>query len=468
MTQNNNDTDSQTNKKQDRTGIKESPLFHGARGVAVRILNRVERTDAYLDKLINNELRSTDLSDQDKGLLNEIVTGVIRWQMKLDWVLNGFYRGNFPKADINVKNAMRVALYQMMFLERIPHHAAVNEAVEFVKRLRSERYAGVVNGVLRNIQRHLHEIRYPDRSENLIHHLSVFYSHPIWIVRRWLERYGEEETEKLLAANNEKPPLTIRINKIKIQPAEFVSLLEKEGLAYTPSKFLDYYVQLHGAGGMTQLGLFRNGYFSIQDESAGIVGKLLDPQRHERVIDLCSAPGGKTTHIAELMNNTGEVLSVEKYQSRADLVRSAADRLGLTNIRIVTEDAEEFNTPIADRVLVDVPCTGLGVLRKKPDIKLKRDVSDIQKLTEVQYRLLEKAASLTKPGGILVYSTCTIEPDENEAIVQRFLENNKHFTIDDPTSFVSKAFITPRKTVETFPHKHTMDGSFAARLRRLL
>ncbi len=442
-------------------------LFHGARGLAVKILNRVERTDAYLDKLVNNELRSHELSDQDKGLLNELVTGVVRWQIKLDWVLNGFYRGNFPKADVNVKNAMRVALYQLMFLDRIPHHAAVNEAVEFVKRLRNERYAGIVNGVLRNIERHLHEIRYPDRNETLEHYLSVFHAHPIWMVKRWLERYGEEQTEKLLIANNQKPPLTIRINKIKIQPAEFISLLDKEGFDYTPSSYLDYYVHLQGASGMAQLDLFRKGYFSIQDESAGLAGKLLDPKPHERIIDLCSAPGGKAMHLAEMMNNTGEVIAVEKYPARADLIKSAAERLGVTNIKIVAEDANSFDAAIADRVIVDVPCTGLGVVRKKPDIKLKRDVSDIPKLTKLQYILLVKAASLTKPGGILVYSTCTIEPDENEAIVQRFLENNKNFAIDDPTSFVNKDFITGRKTVETYPHMHTMDGSFAARLKRL-
>jgi len=460
--------DKKNNSADSQTKVQSVPqLFNGARGLAVKILNRVERTDAYLDKLINSELRSGELNDQDKGLLNELVTGVIRWQLKLDWVLNGFYRGNFPKADVNVKNAMRVSLYQLMFLDRIPHHAAVNEAVEFVKRLRNDRYAGIVNGVLRNIIRHLHEIRYPDRSESLEHHLSVFYAHPIWMVKRWLERYGEEQTEKLLIANNEKPPLTIRINKIKIQPAEFISLLEKEGFEYTPSTFLDYYVQLKGASGMGQLDLFRKGYFSIQDESAGLVGKLLDPQPYERIIDLCAAPGGKSMHVAELMNNTGEVIAVEKYPSRSDLIKNASDRLGLTNVKIVTEDANHFDSAIADRVLVDVPCTGLGVLRKKPDIKLKRDVSDIPKLTEVQYSLLEKAASLTKPGGILVYSTCTIEPDENEAIVQRFLENNKNYSLDDPSPFLSKAFITGRKTIETLPHIHNMDGSFAARLKRL-
>lgn len=442
-------------------------LFSGARGLAIKILNRVERTDAYLEKLINNELRSGDLSDQDKGLLNELVTGVVRWQLKLDWVLNGFYRGNFPKADVNVKNAMRVALYQLMFLDRIPHHAAVNEAVEFVKRMRNERYAGVVNGVLRNILRHLHEIRYPDRGEALVHHLSVVYSHPTWIVKRWLERYGEEQTEKMLIVNNEKPSLSVRINKIKIQPAEFISMLDKEGLEYTPSSYLDYYVHLHGTGAMVQLDLFRKGYFSIQDESAGLAGKLLDPQPHERIIDLCSAPGGKTMHLAELMHNTGEVISVEKYPSRADLVKNAAERLGLKNIKIVAEDVNDFDTAIADRVLVDVPCSGLGVLRKKPDIKLKRDVTDIAKLTEIQYRLLEKAASLTKPGGVLVYSTCTIEPEENEAIVQQFLENNKNYALDDPSHFISKSFVTPRKTIETYPHIHHMDGSFAARLKRL-
>jgi 16S rRNA (cytosine967-C5)-methyltransferase len=378
-----------------------------------------------------------------------------------------FLPGNFPKADVNVKNAMRVALYQMMFLDRVPHHAAVNEAVEFVKRLRGDKYAGVVNGVLRNIQRHLEEIRYPDRSENLIHHLSVFHAHPIWMVKRWVERYGEEQAEKFLIANNEKPPLTVRINKIRINPAEFIKMLEKENIEFIPSPYLDHYLRLKNSGGMAQLEMFRKGYFSIQDESAGIASKLLDPQQNERIIDLCSGPGGKSMHIAEMMHNTGKVISVEKYPSRAELVKSAADRLGLTNITILAEDVNEIETKIADRVLVDVPCSGLGVLRKKPDIKLKRDVSDIPKLSEIQYRLLEKAAVLTKPGGVLVYSTCTTEPEENEMIVQRFLENHKGFSLDDPTSYVSKDFITPKKTVETLPHIHGMDGSFATRLKRL-
>ncbi len=446
---------------------QDTSLYSGVRGIAIKVLNRVERTDSYLDKLVTNELRSGELGDQDKGLLNEIVTGVVRWQMKLDWVLNGFYRGNFPKADVNVKNAMRVALYQMMFLDRVPHHAAVNESVEFVKRLRGEKYAGVVNGVLRNIQRHLGEIRYPDKDENLVHHLSVFHSHPIWMVKRWVERLGNEEAEKLLVANNEKPPLTVRINKTRINPAEFIKLLEKEGIEFEPSPYLDHYLRLKGSGGMAQVDMFRKGYFSIQDESAGLAGKLLDPQQGERIIDLCSGPGGKSMHIAEIMNNTGEVISVEKYVSRADLVRNSAERLGLGSIKMLTEDAHDLETKIADRVLVDVPCSGLGVLRKKPDIKLKRESTEIPKLTQIQYKLLEKAATLTKPGGILVYSTCTIEPEENDIVVQRFLENHKEFTLDDPTSFVSKDFVTPRKTVETYPHIHRMDGSFAARLKRL-
>jgi 16S rRNA (cytosine967-C5)-methyltransferase len=441
-----------------------SRLYAGPRGTAVKVLNRVERTDSYLDKVLDSELKSGDLSDPDKGLLNELAHGVLRWQNRLDWVLNGFSHGNFAKAEINIKNALRVALYQILFLDRIPHPAAVNEAVEFVKRIRGDKPAGLVNAVLRNILRNLEGIRYPDPAEDRPQYLAVYYSHPSWLVRRWIDRYGEEETQKLLIANNERPSLSLRINRLKAEPGEFLRLLEQQEIHYSGSEYLGHLVKVRGLSKIGQMDLFRTGYFTIQDESAALPSLLVDPRPGEKVIDLCAAPGGKTTAMAELMKNQGEVIAVDKYEAKLSQIRGSAERLGLKNITPVLGDGLTFEHDPVDRVLIDAPCSGFGILTKKPDIKWKREARDIVVLARIQHNLLENGARLVKPGGVLVYSTCSIEPEENEQVVRGFLDKHPEFRLEDAGGFVSKDLVTHEGYVATYPHRHGMDGSFAARL----
>ena len=439
-------------------------LYSGPRGTAVRILNRVERTDSYLDKVLDAELKSGDLSDLDKGLLNEIVHGVLRWQNRLDWVLNGFSHGNFAKSEINIKNTLRVALYQILFLDRVPHSAAVNEGVEFIKRIRGEKPAGLVNAVLRNIIRNIDGIRYPLADEDPVQHLSVYYSHPHWMVRRWVARFGVEETKRFLIAANERPPLSLRINRLKIAPGAFLGLLDQKGIAYTGSTYLDHFVRVKALAGIGQMDIFRGGMFTVQDESAALPCLLLDPAPGERVIDLCAAPGGKTTNLAEMMKNEGEVVAVDRHDAKLGLIRASCDRLGLKNVTLLAADSSSLETEPADRVLLDAPCSGLGVLAKKPDMKWKRDIADILKLTKIQKGLLENAARLVRPNGVLVYSTCTIEPDENQDIVAEFLSRHTEFRLEGASAYVNRDLVNAAGFVETFPHRHGMDGSFAARL----
>ncbi len=439
-------------------------LYAGPRGTAVKILNRIERTDAYLDKMLDAELRSTEVLDIDKSLLAEIVHGVMRWQGRLDWVLNGFTHGNFSKSEVNVKNALRVALYQILFLTQVPHYAAVNEAVEFMKRIRGEKSANLVNAVLRNIIRSIDGIHYPKVEDDPLQYLAVYYSHPIWMVKRWATRFEREELEKLLIANNEIPGLTLRINKVKISPSEFLSILDKQHVAYSGSSFIDYFIKVKGLGGISQLNIFQSGYFSIQDESAALPVLLLDPRGGERVVDMCAAPGGKTTFIAELMNNQGEILAIDKYESKLKLITNSCERLGIANVQAIVADANEADIGQADKVLVDAPCSGLGVLRKKPDIKWKREPEDIPRLVKQQRTLLESGARCAKSGGVLVYSTCTLETEENGGVVRSFLADHPEFSIDDAAKFVNKAVVTDDGWIETYPHRHHIDGSFAVRL----
>jgi 16S rRNA (cytosine967-C5)-methyltransferase len=453
--------------KQSEFQSAEKPtLYAGPRGTAVKILNRVERTDSYLDKLLDAEFKSKDVADIDKSLLAEIVHGVLRWQGRLDWVLNGFTHGNFSKSEVNVRNALRVALYQILFLNHVPQYAAVYEAVEFIKRIRGEKFAGFVNAVLRNIIRTLDGIHYPNPEEDLVQYLAVYYSHPTWIVKRWLSRFGREELEKFLIANNEVPGLTLRINKLKINAPEFLSLLDKQNIPYQGSSFIDYFIKVKSLSGISQMNIFQSGYFTIQDESAALPVLLLDPHSGERIIDMCAAPGGKTTFIAELMQNQGEILSVDKYESKLNMIKMSCERLGIQNVKFLISDATQLDSVAADKVLVDAPCSGLGTLRKKPDIKWKREPEDISRLAKQQMNLLDNGARLVIPGGVLVYSTCTTEPEENCLLVKSFLAQHSEFSIDDASKFVNKSVVTEDGFIETFPHRHHIDGSFSARLKK--
>lgn len=442
-------------------------LYEGVRGLAVKILNRVERTDAYLDKLLDNEMRNAELGGPDKALLYEIVHGVVRWMGRLDWVLNGFYKGQFSKAIPNLKNCLRVALYQILFLDRVPDYAAVNEAVEFIKKLQGQKPADLTNAILRNIIRSKNGIRYPDPEEDLIGYISAFHSHPSWLVKRYINRFGRESTEKLFAANNEKPFLTLKLNAIKVQREEFKSLLNSVNLKYLQGKYLQDFFKLQNLTNITAWEYYNNGYFDVQDESAGLACKLLDVKPGLRVLDMCAAPGGKTSYIAGLMQDHGEIVALDRYESRLHVLSKNIKRLGLKSIRPLVMNAMEYNRKDFNRILVDAPCSGTGTLSKKPDIKWKVDLLDIKKLSELQFSLLSKASTLLKKDGILVYSTCSIEPEENFEVVRKFLENNSNFKLLKADENVSKELVDENGCISTLPHIHQLDGAFAAKLIRI-
>ncbi len=448
-------------------------LYEGVRGLSVKILNRVERTDSYLDKLIDHEMKNSELSGPDKALLFEIVHGVIRWMGRLDWVLNGFYKGQFSKAIPNLKNGLRVALYQILFLDRVPDYAAVNEAVEFVKRLQGQKPADLTNAVLRNIVRSKNGIRYPNPEEDLVGYLGAYYSHPSWMVKRYVRKYGKDETEKLLAANNEKPFLTLKINSVKTNPAEFKSLLEAVNLRYIPGRYLSEFFKLQNLTNITAWEYYGKGYFNIQDESAGLACRLLDVKQGMKVLDMFAAPGGKTAYIASLMNDTGEITAVDRFESRLNVLQKNIERLGFKSVKTFASDALELpeemfgGNKLFDRVLADVPCSGTGTLSKKPDIKWKRDLIDLTRLNEFQHKYIRKAASLVKVNGYFVYSTCSIEPEENYTIVEEFLKENPDYQLISAKGSFSDEIVDEHGCIQTLPHLHQMDGAFAAKIMRI-
>jgi len=447
------------------TSTEESgTIFESARGTAVKLLSRYESSDSYIDKLLEAELRRTELSPADRALVTELVNGCVRWQTRLDWVLTGFYHGEFTKCLPLVKNAMRIALYQMLFLSKIPPPAAINESVEIVKRLKGDKHAGIVNGVLRNILRNIQNIRYPVREENPVLYHSVVYSHPQWMVRRYHERFGEDDAELLLNANNQRPMLTLRVNTLKTTVEEVVRQLEEAGITHQVGRMHGSSILINSLRDVKHLPLFEEGLIAIQDASASLAVHLAAPKPGMVVFDLCAAPGGKAVYAAELMKNQGTVVALEKYESKLRLISDNAQRAGVTIITPQQGDARDFTSDVlADLVLVDAPCSGLGTLAKKPDIKWRRDLDDIRQMSTMQRRILDHAATLVKPGGVLVYSTCTIEPEENEDVIHSFLESHPDFALD-PAERTLQPEVCKNGMLQTFPHIHKMDGAFGARL----
>ncbi len=440
-------------------------ILNGPRSAAIRILSRFERSDSYIDKLLEHEFRTGNLSHLDKGLLNELVHGVIRWRAKLDWALIGFYRGDFLKCLNIVKNAMRVALYQIMYLDRIPVPAAINESVEIVKRIQGERTAGIVNGVLRNLARNLDNIRYPERSDDVIYYLSIMYSHPRWMVKRWLERFGEVKTEKLLYVNNRRPYNTLRVNKLKSTVYDIIGELRKHEMHYFQSNYLPESIVVKSyKPELPTMDIFKEGKITIQDTSAALAAKLAAPVEGMTVIDVCAAPGGKSFYLAEQMNDKGKVIAIDKFQSKLRFIVEGAERLGLKSIETICADAVdlELEEP-ADLIFADVPCSGLGTISKKPDIKWKREPEDIYKLAELQKKILDNAAKNVKPGGVIVYSTCTIEPEENIENIKWFLKKYTDFEIDPADKYLPSE-VCNNGMMEIYPHIHYIDGAFAVRL----
>jgi 16S rRNA (cytosine967-C5)-methyltransferase len=441
-----------------------TPFFSGVRAAAIRILSRFERSDAYLDKLIERELSNGELSANDRALLTELINGVIRWRWKLDWGLTGFYHGDYLKCLNIVKNAMRVAFYQIMFLKKIPDYAAINESVEVVKKLQGEKTAGIVNGVLRNLARNLDNIRYPKRDNDPIYYLSVMESHPRWLVRRWVDQFGEESAEVILQANNRRPYVPVRINTLQTTAEEVEAFFHEEDLRYIKSEYTDRsYILKSPRMDITQTELFKSGKITIQDPSATMAAMLAQPKPGMNVIDLCAAPGGKSFMLAEQMQNDGNVVAIDKYESKLRFIESGKQRMGYDIITPFAADAENLviENP-ADLIFADVPCSGLGTLSKKPDIKWKRERDDLYTLSKIQREIMSNAAKLLRSGGVFVYSTCTIEPEENMENVNWFLENFPEFEIDPAEKYLPEK-VCKDGVMQTFQHIHYIDGAFAAR-----
>ena len=443
------------------------------RWLASEILLKVDTRKAFADILLDQGIRTRRIEERDRALLTELVYGTLRWRGTIDARLSRHLRRPLVETDAVIRNLLRVTLYQLLFLDRIPDYAAVNDAVQIAKKHKGGKVAGFVNGVLRNFLRGKNVTAAPQAADDSIATLAVEYSHPEWLVKQWLEYFGLEAAKALMRANNERSPLVLRVNTLKSNRKAFLDLLEKNGITAVATRWSPQGVWVQSGSAVDGLPGFHQGLFQVQGEASHLVAYLLAPQPGERVLDACAAPGGKSTQIAELMKDAGEVMAVDISTRGIEKIRDNATRLGLTSIRARLSDASrEFAGSFLghfDRILVDAPCSGLGTLRSHPEIKWHRNPSDIERLSRLQEKILDRVASCLKPGGVLVYSTCTLTPDENEQIVESFLQAHREFELENAAGYLPEQAkpMAQGSYFMALPHRHNTDGFFAARMRKV-
>jgi 16S rRNA (cytosine967-C5)-methyltransferase len=442
------------------------------RRAAFDILLRIEKERSFADILIDHELAKGVIQGADRGLLTELVYGVLRRQGTLDHIMGQFSKQRPEKLELFVRLLLRLGLYQSFFLDRIPVSAAVNETVKLAKEL-SPRAAGFVNAVLRNADRGRDGITYPDPATAPVDYLAARYSHPSWLAARWCEQLGFETAEALAAAMAEPPPFTIRANRLRVTREELMERLGREGVSSTPTSWSPDGLRLNQSGAISRLPSFRDGLFTVQDESSQLAPLFLDPQPGERILDACAAPGGKSTQVAQLIGDSGEIFACDVSHKKLRMIKETCDRLGIRSVRTFTMDATAPSQAIRDvsfqRILVDAPCSGLGVIRRNPEGKWWKSADDVAHLAVTQRAILENLSEYLEPGGTLLYATCSTTLEENERVVDAFLAGHPEFVAEDlRTLFPSFApLFTERGFFRSWPHRDGMDGFFAARLKKI-
>ncbi len=432
------------------------------RAEAYQTILKIFKDMEFSDTLLHQRAKKLKADRENVALYYNMVKGVVKLRLKLDHILSQYTDPpKFAASDIKIKVLLYLGLYQLIYLDSIPAHAAVNETVELAKTLLGEKVADFVNAVLRAWQRNP-EVTYP---ADPVARISAEYSYPPELVGQWISLWGEETTEYLAMYFNENPRLHLRVNSTATTPEKLIQYFQKREIEVQPMPVGKMMLVTDNAGVLEDVA-FSEGYFSIQDTSASLVVDLLDPQPDDNVLDLFAAPGGKCTYIAEKLANTGEVVAVDKIPNKMKLLKQAADRLQLTNIKQIVADAFTYGpvAPAYDRVLVDAPCTGWGVFGRKADLRWQAH-QKLGELLKQQEKALDHAANFVKPEGWLVYSTCTLNPAENEEQVRAFLRRNQRFELADAAQWLPKDY-TFEGCFRTMPHKHNMDGAFAARLKK--
>jgi len=454
-------------------GTRRDLIKSNARRISWEVLQQLERQKTFLDTILDRALDQSALSPRDRSLATELVYGVVRHQARLDWVIRQHLRSPKQKIPSRLKCLLRLGTYQLLYLDRVPTSAAVNESVQLAKSRAGSKIGDFVNAVLRAIAKDPHDPTQLLPIADPIERVAISQSHPDWLVRRWVERFGLERTMLLCQADNEIPPVTLRLSRLKTVREKLAESLVGAGLKVDPGRVSQDALLLQTAASLRALQAYRDGWFYVQDEAAQLISYAVNPQPGEAILDACAAPGGKTSHMAERMRNRGEILALDVSEERLMSLRENAERLGAS---IITPQRMDVSKPLInvinarfDRILVDAPCSGLGVLRRHPEGKWQKLGAMIAWHQSLQLKILEYVAPLLKKGGVLVYSTCSTEAEENETVVDAFLEKHPGFFVEDlRTVFPPQAsgLVTERGFLNTLFNPYRMDFFFAARFKK--
>ena len=439
----------------------------GARSAALEILCAFDAGKGALEQIFQGA--AADLDSRDRRFARQLVHGVVKWRARLDWSANQFTRQPVEKLPRDVRNLLRLGLFQLLWLDRVPARAAVHTAVALAKSRRRGNLAGMVNAVLRRASTEAASLPLPDRAGDPVGYLALAHSHPPWLVERWLQRWGDCETEALLEANNRPPPLFARIDARR--PGDLAAQLPQGAFHPDPVPDFEGCFRIREAEGLFDTPAFRAGLFWIQDVNAGIAASLLDSKPGERVLDACSAPGGKAVQIALAMRGRGLLVAADSAPSRLRFVAETCRRMRLESVAIVAQDAAEpsfvpgtLGPGGFDRVLLDVPCSSTGVLARLPEARWRRRPGDLKGYSARQLDILRAGYEVLKLGGVLVYSTCSLEPEENEQVVAAFLEQTPNAALEPAHRFFRAPWAAAY--VQTVPGREVGDGAFAARIRK--
>ncbi|OEH91213.1 16S rRNA (cytosine(967)-C(5))-methyltransferase RsmB [Bacillus solimangrovi] len=444
-------------------------MKNNVRSVCLDILDKIEKNQSYSNLLLNQAIEKSRLNSKDAALLTEIVYGTIQRKLTLDYYLSPFLT-KAKKLQPWVRQLLRLSLYQMVYLDRVPERAVIHEAVEIAKHKGHRGISGMVNGVLRNIQRT--GIADPEKISDPIERISIATSHPKWLVEKWVQQYGEEITRDMCEQNLLPPSNTARVNIQKATVSEVLTMLKQAGIEAEKGLLSEDAIVIK-SGNVAKTTAFKEGYLSIQDESSMLVARALDIKPGQTVLDACAAPGGKTAHIAERLLGVGSVMSVDLHDHKVKLIAQQVHRLGLDNVNAMQGDSrklhEKFGPESFERVLVDAPCSGFGVMRRKPDLKYAKTAEDVQRLANIQLDILEAASQTVKKGGLLVYSTCTIDLEENDQVISTFLRKHAEFELDTTLSSRMPAVLREHcesGKIQILSHEYDSDGFFIATLRK--
>ena len=464
-----------------------SPPLSNPRKFAGKVLQTIFRTQAFADDAFDDAMKDAVLSTPDRALAFELVYGVLRHGINLDWRLDQISRKPMARLPLNVAIILRIAAYQLLYLDRVPDSAAVNEAVKLIRKQPGHDWGGLVNAILRNLIRQP-EPGLPDIHSDPLQALSIRFSCPPWMVERWIKAFGLDQAEILCRKTLEIPPITLRTNTLRCTRQALLDRLLAEGMSAKETPVSPLGVTLEKCGNPGNLSVVQEGWCYIEDEAAQLVPPLLDPQPGELILDACAAPGGKTTHLAQLMDNQGMIIALDRQRERLIRLKENCERLGIeivqTSVRDVASDehstpppSQDFSSSSAvdaltepfDRILVDAPCSGLGVLRRHPEGKMLKQISTIAQSRHIQQQILDRVCTLLRPGGILVYSACSIEPEETTEVISAFCLEHPEFQLEPVTPWMATtglSLVTGHGHLCTAFQSFTMDGFFACRLKK--